>query len=141
MLNGVGQALDAQGLLQTGATPSLPDPIWEQIVRYIGAGIYEETLFRLLIFAGLAALFRLADASAWLGMLLAAVASALLFAAAHNIGPSGETFHSNVFLYRTLAGVYFAWLYCWRGFGIAVGAHAGYDVLVGVLIHNQFAIQ
>ncbi|MBI3411271.1 MAG: CPBP family intramembrane metalloprotease [Planctomycetes bacterium] len=136
MLNGVGQALDARGLLQLGATTELPEPVWEQIVRYIGAGIYEETLFRLLLFAGLAAVFRLAEIPGWLAMFLAAVASGLLFAGAHNIGPGGEPFQSSIFLYRTLAGVFFAWVYTLRGFGIAVGAHAGYDVLVGVLLHN-----
>ena len=37
-----------------------------------------------------------------------------------------------VFLFRVLAGLYFTALFVGRGFGVAVGAHAGYDVLVGV---------
>src|SRR5262249_39571542 len=59
MLNGVGQALEARGLLRVGAAGVQSEPVWEQVVRYIGAGVYEETLFRLLLFAGLAAIFRL----------------------------------------------------------------------------------
>ena len=45
-----------------------------------------------------------------------------------------EVFDAYVFLFRTLAGVYFAVLFQLRGFGIAVGAHACYDVLVGVVV-------
>jgi hypothetical protein len=65
---------------------------------------------------------------------LAAVVSAVLFAAAHHLGAGLESFQATVFLYRTLAGLYFAWLFALRGFGIAVGAHAGYDVLVGLIL-------
>ena len=102
------------------------------LVRYCGAGIYEETLFRLLFFSGLLAIGNLAELPRLWSILLAALGSALLFAGAHNLGTSGEAFHASVFLFRTLAGLYFAWLYCIRGFGIAVGAHAGYDVLVSL---------
>lgn len=111
------------------------EPVWGHIVSYLGAGIYEETLFRLLMFAGLIRLFSWSDTriSRW-PTALAALASALLFAAAHHIGPSGEVFNLYVFSFRTFAGVYFAWLYQTRGFGIAVGAHAGYDVLVGLIV-------
>jgi hypothetical protein len=37
-----------------------------------------------------------------------------------------------VFLFRTMAGVYFALLFQFRGFAVAAGAHACYDVLVGL---------
>jgi membrane protease YdiL (CAAX protease family) len=116
------------------ALPNPPEPALELIVRYLGAGIYEETLFRLLIFAGLLALFTLAEfPSAW-GFLFAASISALLFAAAHHFGPHGEPYHGLIFTFRTCAGLFFAWLYQARGFGIAVGAHAFYDVLVGLVV-------
>jgi membrane protease YdiL (CAAX protease family) len=108
------------------------DPALEQIVSFVGAGIYEETLFRLFLLSALAMLFRLVEVP-WAG-LLAGLISSLLFAAAHNIGAHGEAFVPYVFLFRTLAGLYFALVYRLRGFGIAVGAHAGYDVLVGVLV-------
>ena len=36
--------------------------------------------------------------------------------------------------FRAFAGFYFAGLYHLRGFGIAVGAHAGYDLLVGLIV-------
>lgn len=133
-LHGVGQWLDGRALLDTSAATAQADPALEHIVRYLGAGLYEETLFRLLLFGGLLAIFRLAELPGLVDIVLAAVGSALLFAGAHNMGPGGEPFQSNVFLFRTMAGVFFAWVYYWRGFGIAVGAHAGYDVLVGVMM-------
>ena len=97
------------------------------------AGIYEETLFRLLLFSCLRWFLHQIDIP-WPGAVaLAALVSALLFSAAHNIGPYGEEFQPFVFAFRTAAGLYFVMLYRWRGFGITVGTHAGYDVLVGLL--------
>ena len=121
-----------------------PESTWSQIISYLGAGIYEETLFRLLLFAGLLRLFswsKLHSSSgtpeaerAWYNTALAAFASALVFAGAHHLGVNGEPFNLYVFSFRCFAGIYFAWLYHLRGFGIAVGAHAGYDVLVGLIV-------
>ncbi len=107
---------------------------WEQIIGYLGAGIYEETLFRLLLFSGLVAVAVFVGVPGRAGAFLSAAVSALLFAGAHNLGPEGEPFQLAVFLFRVLAGLYFTGVYYWRGFGIAVGAHAGYDVLVGFLM-------
>jgi hypothetical protein len=105
-----------------------------RVVTYVGAGIYEELLFRLLLFLVLGLFFRLLGVPRLIAPLLTTLASAGLFAAAHHIGPYGEAFDSYVFVFRALAGLYFALIYLLRGFGIAVGAHACYDVLVGVLI-------
>jgi hypothetical protein len=105
-----------------------------QVITYVGAGIYEEVLFRLVLFAGLATVFRLALLPGAAAMLLAALGSAVLFAAAHHVGPYGEPMEPAVFLFRGLAGLYFTAVFVFRGFGVAVGAHAGYDVLVGVAI-------
>jgi membrane protease YdiL (CAAX protease family) len=122
LLDGLGIRLDY---------PAADAPALEQIISFVGAGIYEETLFRLVLFSSLAVLFRQAEVP--LPGLFAGLTSSLLFAAAHNLGPHGEPFAAYVFLFRTLAGLYFALVYSLRGFGIAVGAHAGYDMLVGVL--------
>ena len=35
------------------------------------------------------------------------------------------------FVFRWMAGVFFAWVFVLRGFGIAVGTHTMYDILVG----------
>src|SRR5262249_32075232 len=110
------------------------DPGVQQVVSFVGAGIYEEMLFRLLLFSALTWLLRQAEFNGPGARSLAALLSALLFSLAHHIGPQGELFNAQVFLFRTVAGLYFAALYHFRGFGIAVGAHAGYDVLVGILL-------
>jgi hypothetical protein len=143
LLRALGGMLEEQGLPALAqASESVPDhiePALANIVRYLGAGIYEETLFRLLFFSGLLAIFSVIELPRRWSMVLAAVASALLFAGAHNLGPRGEAFQSTLFLFRSVAGLYFSWLYCIRGFGVAVGAHAGYDLLVGLFVHTQAA--
>lgn len=102
-----------------------------RVLTFVGAGIYEEVLFRLCLFGGLCLLLRLAHVPAVLGVPMAAIAGAVAFAAAHHLVPGGEPLSPGVFAFRTAAGLYFTAVYVARGFGIAVGAHAGYDVLVG----------
>jgi hypothetical protein len=111
-----------------------PSPALGRIVTFVGAGIYEEALFRLLFFFGCGTVLRLLGVSFLFRAPLICLTSAILFSAAHHFGPAGERLDPYVFLFRTVAGLYFAILYLLRGFGIAVGAHACYDVLVGVLI-------
>lgn len=127
---GLGPALDSLGIDLNLAN----DEGASLIVTYVGAGIYEEVLFRLLLFSGVLLLLRVAQLPAMVAVLLAAGVSAAAFSAAHHVGPYGEAFDDYVFLFRTLAGLFFAFLYRLRGFGIAVGAHACYDVLVGVAV-------
>ena len=62
---------------------------------------------------------------------LAVTGSALLFALAHHAGSPGEAFTWFAFVFRWMAGVFFAWVFVLRGFGIAVGTHTMYDILVG----------
>ncbi len=119
---------------QISAGGSECDPAVERMLSYAGAGIYEEALFRLLLLSGLRWLLRQAELPPAGALGLAGLLSALLFSLAHHVGTQGEAFDPQVFFFRTLAGLYFAALYHFRGFGIAVGAHAGYDVLVGILL-------
>ena len=105
-----------------------------QVVRFVGAGIYEEVLFRLGLFGLLALVIRLAFVPKVGAVLLAAVLGALAFAAAHHVGPAGEPMSAPVFLFRTAAGLVFTLLFAGRGLGVAVGAHAGYNILVGVSV-------
>lgn len=128
---GLGPLLDGLGIkLQT---PPQTNDTALQVISFVGAGIYEEVLFRLVLFSGLVWVANQVGSGARLAVLFAAVASALLFSAAHHVGPYGERFDGYAFLFRSLAGLYFTFLYQWRGFGIAVGAHACYDVIVGVV--------
>jgi hypothetical protein len=129
---GLGPLLDSVGV-RLNAGPGV-DPVVAQVISFVGAGIYEEVLFRLLLFSALGWLLWHAGMPGLVAFLVSALTSALLFSGAHHFGPYGEKLDGYVFLFRTLAGLYFALLYQLRGFGITVGAHAGYDVLVGLLV-------
>jgi hypothetical protein len=104
-----------------------------RFVSFMGAGIYEELLFRLMLLPAVAALLR------WLGckpiwsLAGAAVLTGLIFAGAHHIGTLGEPFQWYAFAFRSIAGIFFGALFLSRGFGIAAGTHAAYDMLVGLI--------
>lgn len=104
-------------------------------VEYVGAGIYEEVLFRLLLLPMVLAFLATAISRKHLRVGLAVGATSFLFAAAHHVGAHGEQFSTGVFLFRFLAGVFFAMLFLRRGFGIAIGTHAVYDLIAGLGFH------
>jgi membrane protease YdiL (CAAX protease family) len=112
-----------------------PGPVGplDRLVLFLGAGIYEETLFRLVLLTGMAALVRMTGVSRPAALAVAVVLSSLAFSAAHYVGPHGDSLALASFVFRFVAGAFFSILYVVRGFGIAVGAHAGYDILVGLL--------
>jgi hypothetical protein len=105
----------------------------DRLISYVGAGIYEETMFRLLLLPAVYYCLIALGIPSPVSMTLAMTASALAFAGAHHIGPLAEPFVWFNFIFRWLAGLFFAGVFVLRGFGIAVGAHAAYDILVGVL--------
>lgn len=108
------------------------------MIGFLGAGVYEELLFRLILLSLLAWTARRMGAARGEAVVAAVLVTSLAFAGAHYIGPYGEpvawTSYSFwfSFLFRFLAGVFFGVLFVFRGFGIAAGAHAGYDILVGI---------
>lgn len=112
-----------------------PVRLLEQYAFMLGAGVYEEFLFRLVLLGGLVwAGLRIAGREHRQGAQTAAVlVSAVLFSAFHHLGPHGDAFTLRLFAIRTLAGVYFAWIYLARGFGVAVGCHTAYDLMVVTL--------
>ena len=101
------------------------------LVLNAGSSSLKLSLFREGADGGLALVLR-AVRIPWIVALLLATGVAAANPAAHHVGPYGEPFEGYNFLFRTVAGVYFALLFQLRGFGIAVGAHACYDVVVGV---------
>lgn len=112
---------------------------FREIVFAAGAGVYEEFLFRMLlvwviavVVAGITSLEW--DPSRFIAVLLAAV----VFSAHHHIGLSGEPFTWMMFAYRAVAGAFFGIVYYLRGFGVAVGCHAMYNVCVYFFISPQY---
>ena len=137
-LLGIGRLIDLGfTFLDQGRLPMLtiertaPDPRITAMIGYVGAGVYEETLFRLMLVPVLFGLLRLLQMPQVLASSWAVTASALLFALAHHAGNPAETFTWYAFIFRWMAGVFFAWVFVIRGFGIAVGTHTAYDLLVG----------
>ncbi len=120
----------APPVLQTAAPGVQP---LASLVGFLGAGIYEEALFRLALIPLLYSMFRAIKTPKIFASSAAVTFSALLFSLAHHAGTPGEVFTWFAFIFRWLAGVYFAWVFVVRGFGVAVGAHTVYDVLVGWL--------
>lgn len=103
------------------------------LVGFLGAGVYEEAIFRLALIPLFFWVLRLLQTPQVLASTVAITASALLFSVAHHAGTPGEAFTWFAFIFRWLAGVFFAWVFVVRGFGVAVGAHTAYDILVGWL--------
>ncbi|MGB4728251.1 MAG: CPBP family intramembrane glutamic endopeptidase [Thermogutta sp.] len=105
----------------------------ERIVAFVGAGVYEELVFRLilmnLVIIVLQFLRLAPPVTLWGGVLL----SSFVFALAHHIGPYGEPLQLFNFLFRFVAGIFFALLFVYRGFGIAAGSLAAYDLMVGLI--------
>lgn len=125
-----------------------------RVVTFMGAGIYEEFLFRLCLLPLTYLAFRgLYVPKPW-AVAGTVICSSFIFSLAHYLGhdesgqlgtllaqalakvqSSRELWFS--FVFRTLAGMVFAALYFFRGFGITVGAHAAYDVFVGVVLIHE----
>ncbi|WP_165222844.1 CPBP family intramembrane glutamic endopeptidase [Aquisphaera insulae] len=114
-------------LAMDGASASTYAPL----IGFLGAGVYEEALFRLCLVPVFFYTLKLLQMPQVLASALAVTGSALLFSLAHHAGTPGEAFTWYAFVFRWMAGVYFAWVFIVRGFGIAVGTHTAYDILVG----------
>ena len=103
----------------------------QQVTLAVGAGIYEEFLFRVLLIAGISVIlgfiFQWSDKSRnWAAMVIAAG----IFSSFHFIGEYGDFFSFNIFMVRFLAGIVLGTLYFLRGFGITAWSHAVYDLIV-----------
>jgi Type II CAAX prenyl endopeptidase Rce1-like len=106
-------------------------PLATRIMLALGAGIYEELLFRVILVSGIAWVAeRLLGWNRGAAATVAVLISATIFSAFHYIGPYGDPFRLDSFVFRLLGGVAFSLVYVLRGFGIAAWTHALYDVLV-----------
>ena len=122
------------GRLASSALGSLAhSSLATQVMISLGAGIYEELLFRVILVSGLAWLARKVFGwSVTSAGLLAVGVGALIFSAFHYIGPYGDRLSLGSFAFRTVAGLLFSSLYMLRGFGITAWTHALYDVFLAL---------
>lgn len=100
-----------------------------KVIGAVGAGVYEEILFRLLLtsllyLAGL----KLFSYKSFDAALFAIIISALIFAGCH-VMVLGTRSRLDMLFYF-ISGVFFGALYTWRGLGVAVYTHVIYDMII-----------
>ena len=120
------------GLLAAGAGGGVAAmPLPTRLMVSLGAGLYEELLFRVILVAAIGQLGqRLLGLTPLVAGTTAVVVGAAIFSAFHYIGPYGDPFELRSFVFRLVAGLFFSALYLLRGFGITAWTHALYDVFL-----------
>ncbi len=118
------------GFSAAGPAQAASPDLWTMLTLSIGAGLYEELVFRVLLvgglYVGLRRLFERRSAA----YLTAALAGAAVFSAVHYLGALGDVFTLPSFTFRFLFGLVMNALFLARGFGVAAWTHALYDVMV-----------
>lgn len=162
-MSGAGDGGEGGGLaaaVQVG--DSLRTMPWQaRATIAVGAGVYEELLFRLIMIAATDTVLKSFVQSKGTRAVVCVVVTSLCFAVYHDAAftfdpATGQGFFSAVetllhqgpgaalarvrwgnALFYTAAGAYFACVYLSRGFGVVVGTHAGYDLAVLVLLSGR----
>ena len=118
----------------SGSNPFLSaghsDSVMQQLMIGVGAGVYEEIVFRALLITFIFFILDLFKVSTDKKTFIAVLFSSLLFSAFHYVGEFGEPFSSITFIYRVVAGILLSGLYVFRGIGVSAWSHALYDVYV-----------
>jgi len=105
------------------------DHLRDMVIMSLGAGIYEEFVFRLAFFALVSLLLRdVLRLHIGFGYLLMVLSSAVAFAAYHYLDPT-QHFDPHVFAFRVMAGIYFGIVFLIRGFGVTSLSHISYDLI------------
>lgn len=116
---------------QMAATRFPDQTILANMALCVGAGIYEELIFRLILISALviigADILRFPHAST---LTAAVLAAAVAFAIHHHPPFGSDPFDAFRFTFRLGAGVYLGVIFIFRGYGPAAGAHIAYNVLV-----------
>ncbi len=96
----------------------------------IGAGLFEELFFRVILTTLLVRVSIKAFKNKWLSFIVAILIASFLFSLAHYVGSAADSFEFYSFLFRFLAGIWFTTLYSLRGFSVVCLSHAFYDIFV-----------
>jgi hypothetical protein len=116
-------------LFSPDSTTHLPATNWKLSVSlYLGAGVYEELIFRLAAFAALSFLFQdIARLSPKWTTPFVVLIAAIMFSGYHMLGLTAHPWQSFVFI--GLRGIYYGIIFIERGFGLSVGTHTAYDLI------------
>lgn len=115
-------------LMQSSPIESLS--ILQKMALSLGAGLYEELFFRVILVSALLWVFNHLFKKQVVAYTGAIIIAALLFSLAHYFGSMGDPFTLGSFLFRFLFGLSLNAIYIWRGFGMAAWTHAIYDLMV-----------
>ncbi|WP_138432018.1 CPBP family intramembrane glutamic endopeptidase [Fodinibius saliphilus] len=115
-------------MLQTSPIESLS--MLQQFALSLGAGLYEELFFRVILVSALLYIFKRFFSNKYISFGSAIIFAALIFSLVHYIGVMGDPFTMGSFLFRFLFGLALNAIYIWRGFGVAAWTHAIYDIMV-----------
>jgi hypothetical protein len=121
---------DSLLLASSGASDGELSGAVRLVVAACGAGWCEELVFRLVLLSGLALILQRIGMGRTAAFAVASIPCSLLFAAAHYemLNPTGEAFEPAGFSIRVLVSLCFCAIYVFRGFGVAAGAHAAYNI-------------
>lgn len=121
------------GLAFSGSALAMSDlsfGLFTNLALSIGAGLYEELLFRVILVGGLFVVLKAVFRKPVPAYLLAALVGAAIFSWVHYVGPFGDPFQWASYTFRFLFGLALNVIFLLRGFGVAAWTHALYDVLV-----------
>lgn len=123
-------------ILQIAQTPQPMESLTtlQQLALSLGAGLYEELFFRVILVSILLYTFSFWTSKKWMAKASAIVLAAIIFSTVHYIGTMGDPFTVDTFLFRFLFGLALNGIYLWRGFGMAAWTHAIYDLMVVVYL-------
>ena len=104
--------------------------LFTDVALSIGAGIYEELIFRVLLVGGATWALSLIGLERVTSYVIAAIIGAAIFSAVHYIGSLGDVFTIQSFTFRFLFGLVLNVIFLVRGFGVAAWTHAIYDIMI-----------
>lgn len=100
------------------------------LVLSLGAGIYEEFVFRFLLITCIFWILKNTLRNKFVIYSIAFFLSSLFFSLFHYLELFNEPFQVNSFLFRFTAGSVFAIIFIFRGYGIAAYSHSLYNILL-----------
>ena len=96
----------------------------------LGAGLFEEIIFRVLLLNLLFFILSYVFKSKVTTAVISVLAASFLFSLSHYIGSMADSWQLYSFMFRWIAGMLFTVLYFMRGFAITAYTHALYDIWV-----------
>lgn len=116
----------------------VPERVVNRMALGIGAGVYEELVFRLILVSVIVLIgLDLLKLRERVVAIAAIGVSSVVFAMYHHVPIGPEPFVAGRFAFRAMAGLYLGVIFWFRGYGPAAGCHAAYNVaLVAIAAMN-----